>query len=214
MRSLYPPSGALALGLCAALLWSAPVLAQDAPAPAQDAPAHAQDDSPASELTAPTLDSTALALFDASVAFQEGRYQRSVEHFRRAHALSGRPELLYRIGSAADRAGMHEVALDAYRRYLAEVPESALHDRARQRLAILEAQRARDPRAIETPQRRASGPHAAEPPAPSLASNQEQPTRATPERASAEPSAPLHAPRAADPGEHDAAAHTGPAGRT
>lgn len=193
IRPVFLPSGALALGLCAALLFAAP--------------ASAQDEGPANELTAPGLDSTALALFDASVAFQEGRYESSVAHFRRAHALSARPELLYRIGSAADRAGMHEVALDAYRRYLAEAPESALHERARERLAVLEQQRTGDPRTRRAPEQRAAAPRAVEPPAPPAPSSpdrtgteQPRPARATPERATAPPATPAsHAPLATGP---------------
>ena len=62
------------------------------------APTGAQ--SPADEMR----DEEARQLFEAGrVAFTAGRFQSALDSFRRAHELSGRPLLLYNIGTCYDR---------------------------------------------------------------------------------------------------------------
>lgn len=85
-------------------------------------------------------DHEARALFDAgNLAFSEGRYENAVEHFQRAYELSRRPELLYNIGVAAERLRRDAVALQAFRDYLAQVPDTAQRAAVESRIAILEA---------------------------------------------------------------------------
>jgi tetratricopeptide (TPR) repeat protein len=74
-------------------------------------------------------DEEARSVFAAgNTAFEDARYGDALEYFQRAYELSGRPGLLYNIGVAADRLRQDEVALDAFERFLAEVPE---HERRR-----------------------------------------------------------------------------------
>lgn len=105
------------------------VLATLAFAPA----ARAQDDAaepPAQAETttadAPTgsRDAEARSVFDAgTMAFEDARYADALDYFQRAYELSGRHVLLYNIGVAADRLRRDAVALEAFERFLTEVPE-------------------------------------------------------------------------------------------
>ncbi len=84
-------------------------------------------------------DEEARALFDAAtVAFDEGRYESALEYFQRAYELSHRAELLHNIGVAAERLRRDAVALDAFRRFLAAVPDSERRASVEARIAILE----------------------------------------------------------------------------
>ncbi len=82
----------------------------------------------------------ARALFMAGrAAYDGGRYEAALERFQEAYELSGRPELLYNIGQTADRLRQDAVALDAFRRFLADTPEDTAHrDMAERRVAFLE----------------------------------------------------------------------------
>jgi tetratricopeptide (TPR) repeat protein len=60
-----------------------------------------------------------------AAAFQAGRYDEALRYYQQAYELSQRPELLYNIGQAADRARDDATALDAFRRYLAAAPDAA-----------------------------------------------------------------------------------------
>ncbi|MBK8593630.1 MAG: tetratricopeptide repeat protein [Sandaracinaceae bacterium] len=67
----------------------------------------------------------ARALFIAGrSAFDQGRFEEALSHFKRSYELSGRPELLYNIGTAADRVGRLEEAITAFRSYLEGSPDS------------------------------------------------------------------------------------------
>jgi tetratricopeptide (TPR) repeat protein len=84
-------------------------------------------------------DEEARMLFHAGVeAFSAGRYPDALSRFEAAYELSPRPDLLYNLGSAADRMRRDEVALDYFERYLAARPESA---RRTEVLARIEALR-------------------------------------------------------------------------
>jgi tetratricopeptide (TPR) repeat protein len=84
-------------------------------------------------------DEEARALFDAAeIAFQEGRYENALDYFRRSHELSDRAPLLYNIGVTAERLRRDQEALDAFRRYLAEVPDAANRQAVEARIQILE----------------------------------------------------------------------------
>lgn len=84
-------------------------------------------------------DEEARALFQAgSVAFDEGRYENALEHFRRAYELSRRPALLYNVGVAAERVRRDEEALAAFQQFLREVPDTPQRTAVEARVAILE----------------------------------------------------------------------------
>jgi len=70
-------------------------------------------------------DREAHALFEAATtAFDDGRFEDAHGYFVRAHALSGRPELLFNLASTAERLRRDAEALDYYRRYLAAIPDA------------------------------------------------------------------------------------------
>lgn len=70
-------------------------------------------------------DAEARALFEAGrAAYSDGRFEDALGHFRRAHELSDRPRLLFNIANTAERLRRDEQALDAYERYLEQVPDA------------------------------------------------------------------------------------------
>lgn len=102
--------------------------------------ARAQDASPAGEASPPEAnDAVAKGLFQAgAAAFEAGQFEEALRHFEAAYARSPRPKLLFNIGQAADRLRKDEVALDAFRRYLAEVPEAEGREQIEARVRVLE----------------------------------------------------------------------------
>ncbi|MBX7197487.1 MAG: tetratricopeptide repeat protein [Sandaracinaceae bacterium] len=90
--------------------------------------------------TTDSADQEARSVFEAGrTAFSHGRYEQALQFFRQAHELSGRPQLLYNIAQALDRLDRDEEALEAYRRFAAEDPESDLRAQVDARIAIIEA---------------------------------------------------------------------------
>jgi len=78
-------------------------------------------------------------LFEAGrAAYVDGKYSDALNYFREAHQLSGRPELLFNIGQAADRLGEREQAKQAFRDYLAAVPDAGNRAEVEARIAELE----------------------------------------------------------------------------
>jgi tetratricopeptide (TPR) repeat protein len=70
-------------------------------------------------------DEEARARFAAArLAYADGRFDDALEDFKRAYALSRRPELLFNVGSAADRLRRDQEALEAYEAYLKQVPDA------------------------------------------------------------------------------------------
>jgi tetratricopeptide (TPR) repeat protein len=112
---------ALALGLTALVLIQGTAAAHaqtkrggPKAASAADAPAPSADDE------------VARGLFQAGkAAYEAGKYEDALSFFEQAHARSGRPQLLFNIGQAADRLRRDEKALEAFRAYLAQVPDAA-----------------------------------------------------------------------------------------
>jgi tetratricopeptide (TPR) repeat protein len=85
-------------------------------------------------------DQHARELFEQGrLAYQEARYEAALDLFMQAYALSKRPQLLNNIGQAADRLRMDSEALDAYQRYLAEVPDAENRPAIENRIAALKA---------------------------------------------------------------------------
>ena len=70
-------------------------------------------------------DREARGLFIAGqAAYDRAEYATALTHFERAYELSRRPELLFNIGLAAQRASEHERARGAFRAYLSERPDA------------------------------------------------------------------------------------------
>ena len=109
------------------------------------APAQAQEESSRSEgvaasAIAPTEvdEAEAQALFAAGrSAYEDGRYEDALDHFRDSYEQSGRPTLLYNIGMSADRLRRDEEALEAFEEFLARVPEHPNRVSTENRVAAL-----------------------------------------------------------------------------
>lgn len=83
-------------------------------------------------------DAEARVAFDAGVsALQGGRAHDALRYFREAHALSGRPEMLYNIALAADRAGELQDALGSYLAFLDAIPDTPLRAQIEARITGL-----------------------------------------------------------------------------
>jgi tetratricopeptide (TPR) repeat protein len=76
-------------------------------------------------------------------AFDEGRFERALKYFQEAYALSHRAALLSNIGTALDRLRRDQEAIDAYRKYLEQVPEAANRRLLEERIRIIESALAR-----------------------------------------------------------------------
>jgi tetratricopeptide (TPR) repeat protein len=86
-------------------------------------------------------DREARTLFEQGrVAYQEGRYRDAWDYFRQAYLLSKRPALLYNVGQAADRLRKDREALEAFRMYLAQVPQAENRREVENRVRALEQQ--------------------------------------------------------------------------
>jgi tetratricopeptide (TPR) repeat protein len=91
-------------------------------------------------------DSTARGLFQAGKsAFEAGEYDAALRYFEESFARSGRPQLKYNIGLAADRLRQDAKAVEAFRAYLREVPQAENRGEVESRIrAIDKAQSERD----------------------------------------------------------------------
>lgn len=86
----------------------------------------------------PITEDEARGLFAAGqAAYDEGRYDRAYELFSEAYAASDRPELLYNMALAADRAGRADEAISAYERFASAVPDHPRIAFVRTRIADL-----------------------------------------------------------------------------
>ena len=102
-------------------------------------------------------DEEARLVFEAgSVAFSDARYEQALELFQRAYELSDRAVLLYNVGVAADRLRRDDVALEAFQRFLALVPEHPRRRDVEVRVTVLLG--ARESGGDVSPDTAASGP--------------------------------------------------------
>ncbi len=125
------------------------------------APASAQ------QLTA-RQDAEARTLFGlGNTAYQEGRFRAALDYFQQAYDLSQRPQLLFNIGQAADRLRDDRRALEAFERYLTEVPESPDREAIEARVLILRETIARTNTPTTTGAEEAPEPEEAAAPEPS-----------------------------------------------
>jgi tetratricopeptide (TPR) repeat protein len=90
-------------------------------------------------------DAARVAFKDGRIAFESGRYAEALERFEHAYTLSGKSELLYNIGLAADRIREDDRALEAFEQYLRETPSSRQREQVRMR--VVAARGASSPRA-------------------------------------------------------------------
>ncbi len=101
--------------------------------------AHAQRRRTPTPPTESPTDREARSLFTAGQeAFAAGNYERALEDFDRAYALSQRAGLLYNIAVTADRMRLDARALEAFRGYLAAEPETERRAEVEARIAFLE----------------------------------------------------------------------------
>jgi len=148
-------------GICTlalALLAPAVALAQTGDIEAQENP----DSSEAEEVLSPE-DEEARERFDSgSQAFEVGDFERAAAEFRAAYELSQRPELLFNVYSALERAGELGEAARALEAYLRDAElEVARRSSLEARLARIRAriadQRAEDAEARLATERQAAG---------------------------------------------------------
>jgi tetratricopeptide (TPR) repeat protein len=84
-------------------------------------------------------DEVARGLFQAGkAAYEAGNYSDALSFFQQAHARSGRPELLFNIGQAADRLRRDEQAIEALRAYLTQLPDAPNRVEVQARIRALE----------------------------------------------------------------------------
>lgn len=124
----------LAVGrwLLVVLLVSSTAMAQDEPerdAPERDVPEQAAEDQSARRV-----------YLEGRDAFDAGRYEDALRLFEAAYELSPRPEMLYNIGTTADRLRRNERALEAFEQYLEELPDSELRGPVESRARVLRAE--------------------------------------------------------------------------
>lgn len=84
----------------------------------------------------------------AVVAFDAGSYEAALDLFRGAYELSPRPQLLYNIGTTADRLRRNAEAVEAFEAYLEQAPDASNAESVRRRLEVLREEIARQ-RALE-----------------------------------------------------------------
>lgn len=94
----------------------------------------------ASPALAQDAETQARTRFEAGrTSFAAGEYEEALHDFERAYELSPRPELLYNIGSAAERSAHDQGALDAYRAFVIALPDHESRDDVDRRIVVLEA---------------------------------------------------------------------------
>ena len=121
------------LALGAAVLVSTTAWAQP-PAPP---PQREESGDPAEAELSPT-EQEARQLFNAGrIAFNDGRFDDALGYFERSYELSGRPVLLFNIGSAADRLRQNQRALDAFEAYLEAMPDASNRREVEGRIRVL-----------------------------------------------------------------------------
>ncbi len=89
-------------------------------------------------------DEEARQLFQAGrLAFSDGRFEDALSYFNRAYELSQRAQLLYNIGTAADRLRRNREALEAFELYLQKLPTAENRREVESRVRLLRAEEAR-----------------------------------------------------------------------
>lgn len=86
---------------------------------------------------------------EGRAAYEDGRFEAALEHFQEAHRLTDDADLLYNVGATADRLRRDDLALVAYRGYLAARPGSTDREQVEGRIRILEERLAAEAEARE-----------------------------------------------------------------
>lgn len=108
------------------------------PCAGQATPGTTPADPPPSASAPEESDGDARFLFQQGrAAYDEGEYEEALALFRRAHSLSGRVELLYNIGLAAERLREDRQALAAYEAYLEHIEDDGRRAAIEARIQIL-----------------------------------------------------------------------------
>ncbi len=99
--------------------------------------AHAGNDAPP---TAVQLAAAKKAYVDGKKLHDAGKLPEAIEKFKESHRLSKNPLLLYNIGLTMEEAGMEDLALYYYRKFLTEAPADAeQRGTVTERVKVLEA---------------------------------------------------------------------------
>jgi len=98
----------------------------------------AQDAQDAEELARERDERARATFLAAQTAFEEGRYEDALAGFRRAYELSGRHQLLFNVGTTADRLRREEEALEAFTIYVRENPNAGNRREVEARMRVLE----------------------------------------------------------------------------
>jgi tetratricopeptide (TPR) repeat protein len=109
------------------------------------------------------LDEEARELFEAGQrAYTASRYEAAVGYFQQAYELSHRAQLLFNIGSCYDRLQQNARAVEAYRAYLAAMPQAENRASVERRIEFL-ARNERPPEDVATPREAAESTMPSEP---------------------------------------------------
>jgi hypothetical protein len=91
-------------------------------------------------LSAAEADRRALTLYEeGSAAFAREDYSTAAARFEAAFTLSPRPRILYNLGVTYDRMGIPQQAVDAYERFLHQLPNAPERAQVEERLRVLRA---------------------------------------------------------------------------
>jgi tetratricopeptide (TPR) repeat protein len=138
---------ALAVGLIALVVLHGTATAQTRRGGQKSASAPAADAAPET-----ADDAVARGLFQAGkAAYEAGKYEDALTFFEQAHTRSGRPQLLFNIGQAAERLRRDEKALEVFRAYLTQVPDAPNRVEVEARIKQLEqwvAERKNEPEPV------------------------------------------------------------------
>lgn len=94
----------------------------------------------AERLSSQEADRRALALYEeGSAAFAREDYSTAAARFEAAFTLSPRPRILYNLGVTYDRMGIPQQAVDAYERFLHQLPNAPERAQVEERLRVLRA---------------------------------------------------------------------------
>jgi tetratricopeptide (TPR) repeat protein len=86
------------------------------------------------------IEEARVAFVAGEAAYAEGHFDDALQHFQRAYELTANPDILYNVATVADRARQDQVALDAYRGYLAARPQAPDAEHVAGRIDVLERQ--------------------------------------------------------------------------
>ncbi|GAB5544003.1 MAG: hypothetical protein SangKO_037630 [Sandaracinaceae bacterium] len=93
-----------------------------------------------SAASAQSLEQARRAFEQGRAAYESGDFETALMRFQEAHRITGNPEILYNVATSADRLRMDQVALEAYRGYLAARPGSEDRASVEGRIRVLERQ--------------------------------------------------------------------------